>query len=203
MGMDATGWDERYAASDRVWSAGPNEFVEEACAGLEPGRAIDLAAGEGRNALWLAARGWDATAVDYSAVAIDRARTTADERGVPLRSEVADLETYVPQEGSYELVVIAYLHLPAPDSKAILARAAAAVAPGGRLVVVGHDRTNLEHGIGGPQDPAVLTSPADIVSEISPSLLVQRAEVVDREVSTDDGPRFAKDTLVVSIRPGT
>ncbi|MEL0282956.1 MAG: SAM-dependent methyltransferase, partial [Ilumatobacter sp.] len=62
--MDAAGWDERYAGTDLVWSAGPNVFIEEICAGLEPGSALDLAAGEGRNAVWLAERGWDVTAVD-------------------------------------------------------------------------------------------------------------------------------------------
>lgn len=199
--MDAAAWDERYAASERVWSAGPNEFVEQVCGALAVGRAIDLAAGEGRNALWLASRGWDATAIDFSSVAIDRARATAAERDIALRTEVVDLETYVPQAAGYELVLIAYLHLPAVVWRPVLERAAAAVAPGGRLVIVGHDRTNLEHGVGGPQDAAVLTSPDDIVAVISPDLEVERAEVVDRAVSTDDGPRVAKDTLVVAVRP--
>ena len=60
--MDAGEWDARYRDSELVWSAGPNQFVEECCADLPPGRAIDLAAGEGRNAIWLAEQGWDATA---------------------------------------------------------------------------------------------------------------------------------------------
>lgn len=199
--MDADGWNERYAASDRVWSTGPNEFVAAVCADLEPGRAIDLAAGEGRNAIWLATRGWDATAVDYSEVAVDRARTTAEQQGVPLTTHVADLETFVPEVSGYDLVVLAYLHVPTEPWHTILERAAAAVAPGGRLVIVGHDRSNIDHGVGGPQDPLVLTSADDIVSVIGPILTVERAEVVDRVVSTDDGAAVAKDTLVVAARP--
>ena len=70
--VDAAGWDERYAATDLVWSAGPNQFVEAACADLPPGRAVDLAAGEGRNAIWLARRGWQVTAVDFSQVGLDK-----------------------------------------------------------------------------------------------------------------------------------
>ena len=78
-GMDAAGWDERYAASELVWSAEPNRFVAEVCADLAPGRALDLAAGEGRNAIWLAQRGWDVTATDFSAVGLDKGRRLAQQ----------------------------------------------------------------------------------------------------------------------------
>src|ERR1700754_3536553 len=99
--MDADAWDERYAATELVWSAGPNRFVEEECADLQPGRALDLAAGEGRNALWLAERGWSATAVDFSAVALDRARSLAGQRLGEHAGTVtlirADVRDYVPR----------------------------------------------------------------------------------------------------------
>ena len=78
--MDATAWDARYAGADLVWSSTPNRFVEELVAPMVPGRALDLAAGEGRNALWLAERGWDVTSADFSAVAVERAREIAAER---------------------------------------------------------------------------------------------------------------------------
>jgi hypothetical protein len=70
--MDADGWDRRYAGAALIWSAGPNRFVEKELADLPPGRVLDLASGEGRNALWLAALGWQATAVDCVAPAIVR-----------------------------------------------------------------------------------------------------------------------------------
>ncbi|MFD0328131.1 methyltransferase domain-containing protein [Streptacidiphilus monticola] len=79
--MDAEDWDRRYAAEELVWSAGPNRFVAEELAGLTPGRALDLAAGEGRNALWLAEQGWRVDAVDWSAVGLDKARRAAAARG--------------------------------------------------------------------------------------------------------------------------
>ena len=77
--MDARAWDDRYAASELVWSREPNQFVAAELADLPPGRAVDLAAGEGRNAIWLASRGWSATAVDFSQVALDKgARLAGD-----------------------------------------------------------------------------------------------------------------------------
>ena len=76
--MDAAAWDERYAATALVWSAGPNQFVESELASLPPGRALDLACGEGRNARWLAERGWQVTAIDWSEVAVDKGRQVND-----------------------------------------------------------------------------------------------------------------------------
>ena len=199
--MDAQTWNERYAATDLMWSAGPNQFVESICGGLTPGRSIDLAAGEGRNALWLAEQGWESTAVDYSDVAIDKARQIAERRGVSMTTEVADLNEYVPTAGGYDLVLVAYLQLPDDQLTPILARAAAAVAPGGSFVLVCHDATNLEHGHGGPQSPAVLTSPDQVVAAIGDGLTVERAEVAERHVETDDGTKTALDTVVIARRP--
>ena len=85
--MDASDWDDRYRDQELVWSAGPNQFVEAICSPLPPGRSLDLAAGEGRNALWLAERGWDSTAVDFSAVAIEKAKAIASRRGVTLTTD--------------------------------------------------------------------------------------------------------------------
>lgn len=125
---------------------------------MAPGRVLDLAGGEGRNALWLADRGWQATVVDFSQVALDRARALAvqrfranDRRLVAVRT---DLLTYRPEHASFDLVLVVYLHLVAQARRAVLRMAAAAVAPGGRLLVVAHDSTNLTAGFGGPQGPA-------------------------------------------------
>ena len=198
--MDSKAWDERYAAAELVWSAGPNQFVEEIGRGLAPGRMLDLAAGEGRNAVWFAENGWEATAVDYSGVALAKASETAARRGVEIATVVADLVEYEPEAAAYDLVLIAYLHI-APDERTlVLRRAAAAVAPGGRLLVIGHDATNVEHGYGGPTDPSVLTSPGEIVAELGEDFVISRSEIVDREVETDDGIRVAKDTLVLARR---
>lgn len=199
--MDADAWDDRYRDTELVWSAGPNLFVEQYCRDLPAGSAIDLAAGEGRNAIWLAEQGWAATAVDYSAVAIDKALQIADRRGVTITTEVADLNSHQPTPGGYDLVVLAYVQLPDAEFTPILQRAALAVAPGGRLVLVCHDLTNLESGYGGPQHPAVLTTPEQVVAAIDDQLTVEVAQVAERHVQTDDGQKTALDTVVVAIRP--
>lgn len=198
--MDAGAWDDRYRDTELVWSAGPNMFVEQQCGDLPVGRSIDLAAGEGRNAIWLAERGWDSTAVDYSPVAIDKARQIAERRGVTITTEVADLASYLPTLGGYDLVVIAYLQLVEAELAPILRRAVAALASGGRLVLVSHDLSNLDQGYGGPQHAAVLTTPDQVTEVIGAALTIELAEVAERHVQTDDGPKTALDTLVVARR---
>lgn len=198
--MDAATWNARYAEAELVWSAGPNTFVEELCGQLAPGRSIDLAAGEGRNAIWLAEQGWDSTAVDYSAVAIDKARRIAANRGVTITTEVADLTEYEPTPGGYDLVLVAYLQLPDEQLIPILGTAATAVAAGGTFLLVCHDRENLARGHGGPRDPAVLTTPDQVVRALGDRFAVARSEVAERRVHTVDGDRVALDTLVLARR---
>ena len=107
--MDSQEWDQRYAGTELVWTAQPNRFVVEELQALPPGRALDLGAGEGRNAVWLADRGWEVTAVDFSAAGLDKGRRLAGARGLAIDWVHADLRDYQPGEGSFQLVLIAYL----------------------------------------------------------------------------------------------
>ncbi|MFB7907104.1 methyltransferase domain-containing protein [Kitasatospora sp. NPDC056076] len=192
--MDSQGWDDRYAASELVWGAAPNRWVVRELTGRTPGHALDLATGEGRNAIWLAARGWEVTGLDFSAVALERAeRLTAelpDEVADRLTWRHGDARTHEAPTVGYDLVLVAYLHLPAADRRAALHRAAEALAPGGTLLVIGHDLSNLTEGVGGPQDPAVLLTPQDVLADLAPyGLHTVRAERVRREVDTEPGHR--------------
>lgn len=198
-------WDERYAASDLVWSATPNAWIEELTAALAPGRVLDLAAGEGRNALWLAERGWEATAVDFSQVALDRAQQLASQRlGDDVgrfHTEQADLLSYSPPPMSFDLVIVVYLHLPAEQRRDVIRTASSAVAPGGQLIVIAHDSENLEHGFGGPQDPAILYTADDVAVDLDGTgLTVAKADTGVRIVQTESGPREALDAVVVAQR---
>lgn len=178
--MDATGWDERYAAADLVWSAEPNRFVAEELADLPPGRALDLAAGEGRNAIWLARLGWDVTAADFSQVALDKGRRLAGETA--LRWVCADATTW-DEAAAYDLVVMAYLQLPAAERRASVRAAYAALRSGGTLFVVAHDSLNLTEGTGGPQDPSVLYTAGDVLDDLAGERFdTVRAERVARPV---------------------
>jgi SAM-dependent methyltransferase len=207
--MTSRMWDERYAASEAVWSTTPNawvqQVVEDDLAGTPVGTALDLAAGEGRNALWLAERGWQATAVDFSAVALDRARTWAGERlGQAvgrLTTVVADLLHYEPDD-VFDLVLVVYLQLPADQRGAVLRTAAGAVAPGGHLLVVAHDSDNVAHGCGGPQDTAVLYTAQDVAADVAGlGLDAVRLEAARRPVRTADGTVEAIDALALLRRP--
>lgn len=196
--MDSADWDTRYSGEQLVWGAPPNRFVEAEFAHRTPGRALDLAAGEGRNAVWLAERGWQVAAVDFSAVAIDRGRQMAHERGVTVDWAVADLRDYMPDEAAFDAALVVYLHIPPAERATILARAVRALVPGGFLFVVGHDETNLRDGIGGPQDPAILYTPRAITAEV-PGIRIERAERVRRPATHDGVTVDAIDTLVTGV----
>jgi SAM-dependent methyltransferase len=198
--MDQAAWDERYAGPELVWGSGPNCFVAEELATLPPGRAIDLGTGEGRNAIWLAERGFTVTAVDFSRVGLARAAGLAAGRGVSVNWVHADLLDYQPTPGGYDLVLIAYIQLPADRLTALARTAAAALAPGGTLLAVGHDRDNLTRGHGGPKDLSVLWTPPVVTAGLT-GLTIEQAEQVNRTVTTPDGERTAIDTLVRAVRP--
>jgi SAM-dependent methyltransferase len=193
--MDAADWDARYAATAELeWGAEPNRWVAAELGDLPPGRACDLGAGEGRNALWLASRGWDVTAVDFSGAAIAKGRPIAEARALPVTWVEADVRRYAVEARAYDAVVLAYLHLYDAERRAVVRSAAEGLAPGGVLVIVGHDTTNLTEGAGGPRDAAVLFTPDDVVADLAglPGLVVERAERVRRAV----GDAEAIDALV-------
>lgn len=198
--MDAKAWDERYAGTELVWSAEPNRFVAAETTDLKPGRALDLAAGEGRNSIWLAKQGWHVTAVDFSAAALAKGKLLADAQGTTVDWLTADLTTWSPDPEAYDLVLIAYLHLPADEMRDVLAKAARSLAPGGTFLLVGHDLTNLTEGAGGPQDPSILHTP-ETVADALPDLRITRADRVHRPVTVEGEPREAIDTLVRATRP--
>ena len=191
--MRAKEWDERYAERQQ-WSAEPNTLIAELLAGLPPGYAVDLAAGEGRHALWLAARGWRVTAVDFSDVGLTRGRAQPGATGVTWVN--ADVTTWSPEPASLDLVLVAYLHLPEPDTADLLRRAVSWLRPGGRLLVLGHDVENLTAGVGGPQEAAILHS-VELLSPVAALLDVDRLEQVRR--TTPAGT--ALDTLLWGRRP--
>jgi ubiquinone/menaquinone biosynthesis C-methylase UbiE len=170
-------WDERYA-EQRQWSAEPNALVGELLADLPPGDAVDLAAGEGRHALWLAGLGWHVTAVDFSDVGLSRGRV--QQGGGEVTWVTADVTAWSAEPESLDLVLVAYLHLAEADTTALFSRAVGWLRPGGRLLVLGHDVENVTAGVGGPQEPAILHS-VDRLAPVAALLDVDRLEQVRRE----------------------
>lgn len=189
-------WDARYAdaaaADETVWSSEPNAFIASVLTGATPGTAVDLGCGEGRNAIWLARQGWGVTAVDFSAVGLETGRRRAAAAEVEVTWELADATTWVSPE-LVDLVVVAYLQLPAASLRAALAAASGYLAPGGRLVLVGHALENLAHGVGGPRNADLLHRVADLRAGAS-TLDIERCELVDRPV--DEG--IAIDAVLIA-----
>ncbi len=213
--MDARAWDERYAASELVWSATPNQFVASELAGLRPGRAADLAAGEGRNALWLAEQGWEVTAVDFSLAGLDKGRALQErhERGRDLHVDWVHGDVLAFESGPvpYDLVVLAYLQLTEDERRTAVRRAFGALRVGGTFFLVAHDTTNLTEGTGGPTDASVLYTAEEVLGDLDGERFeVERAERVRRVVPdtdpahqhTGEGARTAYDALVRVVRTG-
>jgi len=204
--VDASDWDARYADTELMWSAGPNAFVEQVLSSVTPGVALDVAAGEGRNAIWLAEQGWSVTAADFSEVAVERMREIAGARlgdgAGSLRAVVSDATGPAPRpEGAdgYDLVLFSYLQLPRESWGRAVAAGVAATAIGGLVLIVLHAVRNLGEGVGGPQDPTVLHDPEDVLASVADLPVdVEMAQLRHREV--EGAARPALDTLVLLRR---
>jgi SAM-dependent methyltransferase len=195
------GWDRRYAAADRIHATPvPNRFLVAEISGLAPGAALDLACGAGRNAVWLAERGWRVTGVDFSGVALGIARELATSHGAEVEWIESNVIGWAPPARAFDLVCVLYLQLPAAERRAVLRHAGDALRPGGTLLVVGHDLLNMTEGWGGPSNPDVLFTPDEIAAEVG-SLQVEKAERVRRSVEDGGVLHEAVDALVRARRP--
>ena len=201
--MDAADWNARYDTSELIWKGEPNQFLPPEVADLTPGTAVDLACGEGRNAVWLGKQGWTVTGVDFSEVGIEKGRKLAAENSVEATWVVADATTWEPPVTGFDLVAVFYLQLAAEERRASMKTAVRALAVGGTLVLVGHDLLNLTEGHGGPQNPAFLLTAEDIIDDLTAAevsldveLVTEKSGRVERVATTDDGERTALDTLV-------
>ncbi|CAM3173160.1 class I SAM-dependent methyltransferase [Prescottella defluvii] len=199
VAMNAEDWDERYSQADMVWGTPPNPVVVEFVTSLPAGRALDLACGEGRHALWLATRGWETTGVDYSRVAIEKAREIATQAPRRVRERL----TYVVDDitstdvSDYDLVLMIFAHLAPPQRRALVSRVIDSLKPDGILMILGHDALNHTQGVGGPPDPEILYTPEDLKDDLNGRLDVTVAERRFRDVEGGT----AIDALLVARKP--
>ncbi|WP_134727805.1 bifunctional NAD(P)/FAD-dependent oxidoreductase/class I SAM-dependent methyltransferase [Amycolatopsis nivea] len=193
--FDRASWEERYRSQDGMWSGRPNDQLVTEARGLEPGHALDAGCGEGGDALWLAQQGWRVTAVDFSTTAIERGRVQAAKLGVADRITwvAADLGEWVP-ESKYDLVTSHFLHIPSTARTAAFARLANAVAPGGTLLVVGHDPA--DHHAGRPHMPDMMFTAEEVAETLDQSWASVAAD--NRERPAVGAEMVVRDTVLVA-----
>jgi SAM-dependent methyltransferase len=185
-------WDARYSTAGALWSGAPNWRLVEQIGDVSPGSALDVGCGEGADALWLAERGWQVTGVDVSAVALDRAAQRTNE-GDPevagrVRWQRADMLSWDPPALAFDLVSAHFIQLPKALREPLHQRLAAAVRPGGRLLIVGHHPSDLETTVRRPKVAALFAT----AEEVAASLDLSEWEVLvvdapEREALDPDG----------------
>ncbi|TWG91197.1 Methylase involved in ubiquinone/menaquinone biosynthesis [Nocardioides sp. J9] len=198
-------WDERYSGSERVWSGRPNQRLVEQVADLTPGTALDVACGEGADAIWLAKQGWKVTAVDVSQVALSRVATHAEDEGVADRVRIGFYDALDDPRPAgrrtFDLVTVSFLHVPVEDFDDVYRGVAAAVRPGGRLLVTAHHPHDVESGARHDHGPGLLFEPERVLTTLGVDQPgspweVEVADTPERVQETADGPLHVRDTVV-------
>lgn len=177
-------WDERYAEDDYVYGTEPNDFLRAAVANVPRGRALCLAEGEGRNAVFLAQQGFDVLAVDRSAVGLQKAQRLAEDRGVQIETLVADLADYAIEPDSWDLIVSIFCHLPADVRRRLHAEVVAGLRPGGVFILEAYTPAQLEWGTGGPPTAELMMTREALTEELDG---LEFEEAVERERDVIEG----------------
>lgn len=196
-GMSSTFWDQRYSGDELAYGSAPNEFLSAMLDRLpNAGRALDIGAGEGRNALFLASRGLDVLAVDQSAVGMQKAQRLASERGLALRVQAADLRDFEAEPNSLDVISSIFVHLPGALRASVHQRVATWLKPGGVFLLEAYAPDQLERETGGPKDPSMLASLNELLGELD-GLVIEHQVALVRNVS--EGQFHTGDASVVQI----
>lgn len=204
--MDSKYWDEKYSTDEFIYTKVVNRFIAELCGDLEVSgskRAIELAGGEGRNAVWLAKQGWHVENVDFSQKALDKYLILAQEEGVAelCSATCADALKFEPLVSPVELAVIGYLQIPEAQLEVATRRIAGYVAHGGHLMGVWHSRDNLVGGFGGPRDPDVLPNVETITKALEGTgLTIQILENREGQIQTKEGLKPSTTLVLLAKR---
>ena len=198
-------WDNRYRQRDRIWSGKPNRHLVTEAEGLPAGKALDVGCGEGADALWLANRGWDVLGIDVSEVALSRAREHADElnSSIAARLQWRQVNLLSPPElpKNLDLVSIQFMHLPEPERSQVFGSLATLVGPGGTLLIVAHDPSDLHTGIGRPPQPELFYTPQQIAELLDESWDIRICESRARVERTEDGNEHTiSDVVLRAVR---
>lgn len=190
-------WDERYAEPGFAYGSEPNDFLRAHADRFVAGaRVLCLAEGEGRNAVFLAARGVQVVAVDLSRVGLDKAEAMARERGVAIETIAADLATFAFEPDSYDGIVSIWAHVPAAVRRRVHAGCVQALRPGGVLVLEAYTPTQVARGTGGPRDPGMCMTATELREELA-GLEIELLE--ERTRAVHEGPYHDGEGDVVQL----
>jgi SAM-dependent methyltransferase len=201
--FDEQSFEERYPATDALWSGRPNTQLVREAADLPLGTALDVGCGEGADAIWLAERGWQVTAVDFARTALERGRAQAESRGPEVAGRIrwvhADVTAELPGD-RFDLVSAQFLHLPPEPRRRLFARLAAAVAPGGTLLVVGHDFSDIAAGAHRPPEPERFFTAGEVAESLDEAWDVVVAEPRPRPAAVHEGHGITVHDAVLRAR---
>ncbi|MEZ5376936.1 MAG: class I SAM-dependent methyltransferase [Acidimicrobiales bacterium] len=205
--MDQAFWDQRYAAADQIWSGNPNPHLVADASNLAPGRALDVGAGEGADAIWLAEQGWTVTAVDISPVALDRGRLEAERRGDTIANRITwvqlDVLSAPLPEGPFDLISLQFMHFGPEQRTPLFERCIAAVAPGGTLLIVAHHPSDLKTSVRRPKVPEFFYTAEEIAGLLGDGWSVVDAAARPREATDPEGVVVTiHDTVLLARRKG-
>jgi SAM-dependent methyltransferase len=207
--MSEAAWDERYRSREALWSDEPNSTLVTEVSPLEPGSAVEVGCGEGADAIWLAKRGWRVTGLDFSRVALARA-ANAEERyrneiATPIVWQHADLLAWTPGLARFDLVTAHFIQFREEERVRFFSTLAACVSPGGTLLVVGHDPSDLATNVRRPPDPAVLYTVGDIAGALDAHVWdIVVCEARPRSaIDRDERPATVNDAIVRARRRAT
>lgn len=174
-------WDEAYDTAEYIYGRTANDFLREHYAAIPRGRVLMLAEGEGRNAVFLAAQGYEVVAVDSSSVGLAKARQLAAEQGVEIETRCEDLRTFDVGERCWDGVVSIFCHLPGELRRDLYRRVQAGLAPGGVFLLEGYRPEQLQYKTGGPPLAEMMPGAGTLAQEL-PQLRFERLQEVERSV---------------------
>lgn len=196
--MTTSFWDQRYADDTLVYGEAPNDFLAQMAARLpRTGAALDIGAGEGRNALFLASLGLDTLAMDQSAVGMQKAQRRALQRGLKLRTQAADLQDFTLPTASLDVVSSIFVHLPTALRSSVHARIASWLKPGGLFLHESYAPDQLQRTTGGPKDPSMLPSLETVLSELGDAFTIEHKAALVRNVT--EGTCHSGEASVVQV----
>ena len=203
---DEQSFEERYRSTDALWSGRPNTQLVAEAADLQPGSALDVGCGEGADAIWLAERGWHVTAVDFARTALERGRAHAETLGREVADRIrwvyADVTAEL-QGDEFDLISAQFMHLPPDQRRALFARLADAVAPGGTLLLVGHDFSDVAAGAPRPPEPERFFTAGEVAESLDDGWGVVVAEARPRPAHVHEGEDITVHDAVLRARRRT